>query len=158
MPNKILLVYYSRTGITKKIAEKIASKLSCDIEAIKSVKNYLGPIGYLLAGREATLKKSAKIEPTIKNPADYDLIILGTPIWSFNISSPIRTYLVENKEKTKNLAAFCTMGGSGDVRAFGEMEKISGQKPITTLSLLTKEVVENKVEEKIQEFTNNLII
>jgi len=153
---KILIVFYSRTGTTKKIAEKLAQKLNSDIEEIKSKKNYLGPIGYLAAGREATLKKPARIEPPTKNPANYDLVILGTPIWSFNISSPIRAYLENNKSQIKNAAFFCTMGGSGDIRSFAEMTKISGQTPEATLTFLTKEVVANQTEEKLEEFASKI--
>lgn len=134
----------------------MAKEIGADLEEITSVKNYSGAMGYLMAGREATLKKSAEIEPIAKNTADYDLVILGTPIWSFNVSSPVRTYLAQNKSNFKNLALFCTMGGSGDKRAFAEIEKICGQKPMAMLSLLTKEVIENKSENKIKEFINKI--
>jgi len=154
--SKTLIIYYSRTNITKKVAETLSQKLNADLEEIKSIKNYSGAIGYLIAGREATIKKAAKIEATTKNPADYDLVILGTPIWSFNISSPIRAFIEQNKDKIKKTAFFCTMGGSGDIRAFVEMEKISNKKPTATLSLLTKEVINNQAEEKIDSFINKI--
>lgn len=153
---KILIVFYSRTNVTKKAADLLAQKLKAEIEEIKSIKNYSGPIGYLIAGREATIKKPALIEPITKNPANYDLIILGTPIWSFNVSSPIRAYLEQNKNQIKKTAFFCTMSGSGDIRAFAEMAKISGQEPKATLALLTKEVVAGQIEEKLKEFTDKI--
>jgi len=156
--SKILIVYYSRTSITKKVAELLSQNLSVDLEEIKSAKNYSGPIGYLMAGREATIKKPAVIEPTTKNLADYDLVILGTPIWSFNVSSPVRAFIEQNKDKIKNTAFFCTMGGSGDVRAFAEMEKISNKKPLATLTFLTKEAVNNRTEEKIKEFIQKISV
>jgi flavodoxin len=153
---KILIVFYSRTNTTKKIAQELAGQLGADTEEIISVKNYQGPFGYLAAGREATLKKPAKIQPTIKNPADYDLVIIGTPIWSFNVSSPVRAYLKQNKNNFKKAAFFCAMGGSGDKKAFAEMENICGQKPLATLTLLTKEVIENKYLEKLKEFLEKI--
>ncbi len=156
MPKKILVVYYSRTGTTKKIAEIIAQKLNSDLEEIKSAKNYRGIWGYLMAGREAMLKKSIDLAPVVKNPADYDLAVIGTPVWAGNISSPVRAYLTQNKNNLKNIACFCVMGGSGDERTLAEMENIFGQKPIATCSLLTKEVIENKAEEKIEEFIEKI--
>ncbi|HRY52329.1 MAG TPA: flavodoxin [Candidatus Portnoybacteria bacterium] len=149
---KTLIVFFSRTNTTKKVAQTFAQKLNGETEEIKGIKNYSGPIGYLKAGREAMKKISAKIEPAAKNPAGYDLVIIGTPIWSFNVASPVRAYLEQNKNNFKKTAFFCVMGGSGDKNAFAEMEKISGQAPASTLTLLTKEVVADKTEEKINEF------
>ena len=149
---KSIVVFYSRTGNTRKIAQAIAAKLKCPIEEIFDTKNRNGIKGYLFAGRDATFRKLAQIKTIAHNPRDYDIIIIGTPIWSFNISSPIRTYLEQNKRTLKNVAFFCTMGGSGSDRAFAEMEKICVKKPLATLALTAKETSENKFEEKIKQF------
>lgn len=154
--SNILIVFFSRTNTTKKVAEALAQKLGTDLEEIKSVKSFSGPIGYLRAGREAMKKMAAEIKPAIKNPADYDLVILGTPIWGWIVSSPVRAYLEQNKDKIKNVAFFCTMSGSGDLQAFEEMADVAKQKPKAVLGLLTKEVVTNQAEEKINEFINKI--
>ena len=114
---KILIAYYSRTGTTKKVAEVLGIKLNADIEEIKDTVDRVGAKGYLLSGRDATLRRMTTIEPMQKNPADYDLVIIGTPIWSWNLSVPVRTYLEQHKTEFKNIALFCGMGGSGDKRA-----------------------------------------
>jgi len=132
---KILVVYYSRTGITKKLALYLADKLSCDIEEIFSAVDRRGAKGWALSGQEATEKTLTDIKPTVKNPADYDLIIIGTPIWSFNVASPVRTYLSQNKDKFKKVAFFCTEAGVGHQRAFKEMATLYGQQPVATLVL-----------------------
>jgi flavodoxin len=161
--NKILIVYYSRTGTTKKVAEVIKEKLGpacagrCDIEEIISAKNRSGVIGYILSGKEATQKTPAEIKPTTKNPDDYDLIILGTPVWAWNISSPMRTYIMQNKEKFKKLSAFCTMGTNGDKRSFTEIENICNQKLVVRLALLTIEVLSPNFKEKVESYCATII-
>lgn len=153
---KILVVYYSRTTTTKKVAEILADKLGADLEEIKDVVNRMGVKGYLISGRDATLRKLTTLEKSDKNPSDYDLVIIGTPIWSWNMSVPVRTYITENKDKFKQAAFFCTMSGSGDERAFKEMSEIIGKKPSATLALKTIEVVKNLSGEKIDEFVKNI--
>lgn len=153
---RILIIYYSRTGTTKQVAEKIQKSLNCEIEEIIDTKNRKGPIGYISAGRDATMKKLTRLKEAKYNPSEYDLIIIGTPIWSWNISTPIRTYLENNKNKFNKVAFFCTMGGSGSNRCFNEMEKIINKKSIASLALLTKEVKEKKYQEKLNEFTNKM--
>jgi len=138
---KTLIIYYSRTGTTGKLADFITKKINAATEEIKDTVNRAGIIGYLLAGRDSTLRRLTRLETLKNNPADFDLVIIGTPIWAWNMSAPIRTYLEENKIRFKQVAFFCTMGGSGDERTFGEMGEITGKKPMATLSLKTKEVV-----------------
>lgn len=154
---KILIVYYSRTGTTKKVAEAIREQLDCDIEEIISVKDRSGIMGYIISGKEASQKSSAEIRPTTKNPAEYDLVIIGTPVWAWNISSPVRTYIENNKESFKNISAFCTMGGDGDKQSFKEIEKICDKKLIERLVIKTKEVQSVELDQKVQLYCATII-
>jgi flavodoxin len=149
---KILLVYYSRSGTTRKIAEAIKEKINCDLEEIISVKNRAGVFGFLISGKEGSKKESAEIKPTLNDPAGYDLVIVGTPIWSWNLSSVIRTYLQQNSVKFKKLAAYCTMGSSGAENAFVEMERICQLKLVDKISFSTKEMNNGDYKKKIDKF------
>ena len=153
---KTLVVFYSRTGTTKKVGEALAAKLGADIEEIKDIVNRRGAKGYLLSGRDAMRRKLTKLEPQVKNAADYDLVVIGTPVWAWNMSVPIRTYITEQKNNFKNVAFFCTMGGSGEVGTFSEMAEVIGKQPLGTLALKTVQVVKNEFVEKVENFTNIL--
>jgi flavodoxin len=153
---KTLIAYYSRTGTTKKIGDAIAEKLGAETEEILDTVNRMGVKGYLVSGRDAMKKRMTKLESLRFNPAGYELVIIGTPIWGWNMSVPIRTYITENKEKFRKVAFFCTMGGSGDEKAFLEMEKIIGRKPLGILALKTVEVAKNEYGEKLEKFLENL--
>lgn len=149
---KTLVVFYSRTGTTKKVAQTITDILRCDIEEIFDTNNRDGALGYFLAGRDATLRRLTTFKPVQKNPAEYDLVILGTPIWAFTMSTPIRTYISENKEKFKEVAFFCTEGGSGGRSAFRDMEDLCKKKPLSLLELKTAEVIKEKYSDKVEKF------
>lgn len=58
---KILITYYSRTGNTKNIAEKIKKTLNCDIEEIKEKVNRLGIWGYIQSGRESCDRRNSNL-------------------------------------------------------------------------------------------------
>ncbi|MFH1210150.1 MAG: flavodoxin [archaeon] len=151
---KTLVVYYSRTGTTKKVAESISKEIKGDIEEILDTKNRDGVIGYIKAGRDATLKRLTLIKNINKNPKDYDLIIIGTPIWVWTMATPIRTYMIQNKGSFKNIALFCTMGGSKG-KTFEEMEDLIGQKAKAFLKLKTREV-NNGFIERVKDFIKDL--
>ncbi|MDN5327522.1 MAG: hypothetical protein PWP03_160 [Candidatus Woesearchaeota archaeon] len=107
---KILVVCYSRTGKTRKIANKIAQSLNADFDEIIDQKPRRGFLGFLKAGYDATLGKTTEITFT-RNPENYDLIILGTPVWNGRITPAVRTYLIKNKGKIKQCAIFATCVG-----------------------------------------------
>lgn len=153
---KILIVYYSRTNKTRKVAQILADKLGGDIEEIRDTVDRRGAKGYWLSGKDATLRKLTVLEKSEKDLNNYDLVLIGTPIWSWNMSVPVRTYIIENKDNFKEVAFFCTMGGSGNERAFGEMAEIVNKKPIATLTLKTIEVVKETAEDKINDFVNKI--
>ncbi|MFH0978927.1 MAG: flavodoxin [Candidatus Woesearchaeota archaeon] len=145
---KSLVVYYSRTGTTKKVAKDLARLLKADQEQIVDTVDHTGFLGYLRASYESAMKKSTIIRFR-KDPSKYDLVVVGTPIWSFTVSSPVRTYLKHNK--FNRIAFFCTMGGSGDKRAFTEMESVS-KKPIAVLGLRQSDVLSSSAVAQIKAF------
>ena len=153
---KTLVVYYSRTGTTKKIGDLIAERAGADVEEIRDTIDRRGAKGYLISGRDAMKRRLTKLEPLMHDLESYDRVIIGTPIWGWNMSVPVRTFVTENKDRLRNVAFFCTMGGSGDVKAFAEMAEIIGKDPIATLALKTVEVVKNNFSEKLDKFLRDL--
>ena len=152
---KVLVAYYSRTQTTEKVAELIKEGFHADIEQIKPVKGYGGPVGYARGGFESAREKTPKIEKTLNNPSDYDLTIIGTPVWAFTMASPILTYLRENKDKFNNVAFFTTAGSSGMESTLENMEKET-KAPLKTffLTKVDMEDYETKTQEFIEELKN----
>jgi len=150
---KILVVYYSRTGTTRKVAEEVSHLLRCGIEEVLDTKNRSGILGWLSAGRDAGSKRLTEIGETKRNPALYDVVIVGTPVWNGTVSAPIRTYITQYRDSFKNVAFFCTQEGTEN-RALREMESICGKKPIAQLELMRKQEVETgEYIDKVRQFT-----
>ncbi len=149
---KILTVYYSRTGTTKGIGEEIVGELQCDMEEIFDTQNRKHFWGWLKSGYQASRKKLTTLKPINVDPSDFDLVIIGTPIWNRHLSVPTRTYLSETASKLKKVAFFCTEGGRGGERAFSEMETVCDKEPLAVLELTRKEIKEKLYNEKLQEF------
>ena len=136
---KSLVVYYSRTNITKKLAEDIAAKLNCDIDEIKPKVNYNGKLGYARGLKDGAAEKIVDFEPTKFDPSEYDVVYIGGPVWVSKAANPVISYLKENEGKFNNVKFFMTAGSSGFETSFSQMEKAS-IKPLKTLALTTREV------------------
>jgi flavodoxin len=139
---KVLVVFYSRGGNTRAVAEEFRKKFKADLEEIVDTRNRKGILGYILAGRDASQNKLTVIKPTKYNPSDYDLVIIGSPIWASRVSTPVRTYIEENKARFKKAALFCT--GAGDVKdkAWQDLEALCGIKPEFILGFSRKAIKE----------------
>lgn len=149
---KILIVFYSRTGITKKVAEILADKLSADLEELKDLQDRSGVMGYLKSGRDAVNKKLSEIKALEKDPSEYDLVIIGTPNWASDMACAPRNYLTQTKGKIKNIACFGTQGGTTANKPVIKMAGLSGLESVADLVLTSKEVIKDNCQEKIDEF------
>ena len=105
------MVYYTRTGNARFVAETIAAEIGSDLEEVIDMKKRSGVLGYLGGGRDARQGKETPIAPSKKSPADYELVIVGTPIWAARPTPAVSTYLKKNDLSGKKVAVFFTQGG-----------------------------------------------
>lgn len=119
--HKILILYYSYEGSTKQLAQAIATNLSVDIEPITPVTEQIVKTGlskYLWGGRQVLMKAKPAIEPLTVDIADYDFILIGSPVWAGTFAPPIRTLFDQPALVGKSIACFFThKGGPGKVVA-----------------------------------------
>ncbi|MBC7537369.1 MAG: hypothetical protein H7281_01005 [Bacteriovorax sp.] len=154
---KKLVIYYSSSGHTKKLAREISRKVNCDIEEIKTPTSYSGLFGYPRALIHAFLKTEPVIKKLKHNPADYDLVIVGGPIWAGQLSSPIRSFLTKNRDNLKNVAFFLTQSVQyGSEQVFEQMELVCGKNPSGYLAVTEKELNDGAFKERISFFLSEL--
>lgn len=153
---KCLVVYYSRTGNTKVIAEALATTFTADIEELQDQKDRSGIWQFLVSCVDAILKKPTTIKANKFNPADYDLIVIGTPVWASTMSCAVRTWLEMHSANLKQVAFFATMGSSGDVKTFKDMATIVNKTPLATMAIKEKTIKDNNYQQQLTDFVNGL--
>ncbi len=152
-----LIIFFSRTGRTRRVAEAIQEVTGFDLEEIKEKVGRGGALGYLKSGMESTRRMIPQIIPLKHDPAQYDIVVLGTPIWASNMSSPIRAFTTENKNKINNIALFCTGDGVEPKKVFISISELMGKEPTATFGLIGSEREDEEVvSRKIQEFAEKL--
>lgn len=150
---KALVVYYSRTGTTKALADTLAKELGADVEEIVDLKNRGGILGFLSAGYSAYRRKLTEIKQPEKDPSAYDVILLGTPIWAGNITPALRTYFTQKKDalKQKKVGFFMTYSGTGLEKAVQSLTDLYGAPPAASLDIV-KGIEASKFKEKLDAF------
>jgi flavodoxin len=153
---KTLVVYYTRTGTTAKAAQMIAAALGADKEEIKETGGRGGPLGWLRSGKEASQRMESQVKPLNADPAAYDLVVVGTPVWAGTVSSPVRGFIKQYRDKLPGVAFFCAMGGDDPAKTFPEMEEACGVKPTSTLALRKHTVDGGEAQAMVAEFADAL--
>lgn len=151
---KILIVYFTRTGHTEQVAKALAEKLDADIEKIRENRSRLGFVGYWRSGREALSGKLPKIEAIERDPAEYDLVLLGSPVWASHPSTPMSAFLAANGDKLKRIACFVTLGGSGADKTMARMAEAAGKPALATFSATERQLKSGAWKEGMAHFAD----
>jgi len=129
---KSLVVYFSHSGNTKKIAEAISKKTNSDLFEITTAEEYSSNYDTVveLAQEEKNDQARPKLKSELSNLADYQTIYLGFPIWWGDMPMVLYSFLDEYDLSGKTIAPFCTHGGSG---LSGTAKKIEREEPKATV-------------------------
>lgn len=113
---KTLIVYFSRTGNTRALAEQLRAQTGGDILEVITETAY--PSDYNECTKQAARELEQNFRPRLRtakvaNLGDYDTVLIGYPVWWGRIPPALMTFLDENDLSGKKIAPFCTHGGSG---------------------------------------------
>ncbi|NDJ79192.1 MAG: hypothetical protein GYB65_23325 [Chloroflexi bacterium] len=153
---QILVVYYSLNGNTRQVAEAIAAAHDAALELIQDTVNRDTGLGRPRSAVEGLLGLRSSITPPKHDPAEYDLVVVGTPVWAARLSSPVRAYLSQQRAALKRVAFFCTQGGIGGKWALQSMAKISGQRPVARLIISARHLNTPVAGEKVAQFVSEI--
>ena len=127
---KILVAYFSASGVTKGVAQRLAKVAGADLFEIRPA------VPYTQADLKWTDKKSRssvemndplsrpEIAEMLPNMADYDTVFVGYPIWWYVAPHIINTFVESYDLSGKTLVAFATSGGSGIGKTVEELKKL----------------------------------
>lgn len=116
---KILVTYFSASGVTKKVAERVAKIADADLFEIKPQKRYTGEdLNWMNKQSRSSVEMNnpdsrPKIENMVENMEMYDTVIIGFPIWWYTAPTIIKSFLEMYDFSDKKIALFATSGGSG---------------------------------------------
>lgn len=110
---KTLVVYFSWSGNTKRIADKIAAQTGADITRIETVVPYTGSQSEVSSQgkKEVDAGYKPEIKPLAYNPADYERIVIGTPTWWYTMAPAVLTFFSQTNLSGKEVVLFMTNAG-----------------------------------------------
>ena len=128
--SKILVSYFSASGVTKKVAEKIATAIEGDLFEIEPIEKYTNEdLDWTNKQSRSTIEMNNKsFRPPVKNKVsnieEYSVVVIGFPVWWYTAPTIINTFIEENNLTGKDVYVFVTSGGSSSAGSFKDLRNL----------------------------------
>lgn len=124
MDQRILIVYYSYSGNTRRLAKSIQKRVGGKLYELFPSQPYSEQYNQLMerVKQEFREKSLPEIKGDPENLEDCHMVYVGTPNWCGKIAPPVVTFLREHDFSGKIIIPFCTHGGGGSGNIKTEME------------------------------------
>ena len=155
--SKVLVVYFSRSGNTEKLANMISSETKADLYKIETSQNY--PAKYEDLTDFAKEEKEQNARPKLKGKKvkidNYDIIFVGYPIWWGDMPMVLYSFFDSYDFAEKDVVPFCTHGGSGLSNTVESIRKLEPRANVLEgLEVLGDDV--DKAKSDVTEWINQL--
>jgi flavodoxin len=154
MPKPALVVYYSRTGHTGMVARAVAEKMGADLEEIREPRQ--GRRGWWRSLVEVWRGHTPPIVPLTHRPEDYELVVVGSPVWASHMASPILSWLRQQGGRLRKVAFFVTEGGRGGAKAIESMGSLCRAEPAARLEVTQSDLKSGSFRNKVDDFAARL--
>ena len=151
---RTLVAYFSASGATKRVANKLVSKLNCDTYEIKPVQPYTdADLNWMDKNSRSSVEmkdKSSRPE-IVKDGLDvsgYDRILLGYPVWWYTAPTIINTFLESHDFSGKEIIIWATSGSSGLGKAKNDLSKS------TTATIIDGRILNN--DKQLEQFIDEI--
>jgi len=137
---RTLIVYYSLSGNTERVAKDLAARLDADLQQVRERTNRQGFRGYLRAAFDSLRERPASLVDVAKDAGDYELTIIGSPIWVGRITPAMRTYLESIRGRARNVAFFTTSGNTDVEKVVPAMQTLVDRESIASIGFSSREL------------------
>lgn len=125
--SNVLITYFSASGVTKNVAQKIAEENDYDLFEIKPEEIYTpADLNYMDKNSRSTIEMNDKsFRPPIAETcdvSDYDIVAIGFPVWWYTAPTIINTFIESVDLTGKTIKVFCTSGGSGVDKCVSDLQ------------------------------------
>lgn len=154
---KTLVLFYSRTGTTRRLAETLVDLFGADRAEIRCDRYGPGPFRYLLAGYDSVKGNLPAVDVPDIRRGDYDLILIGTPVWTSHPALPLRAYLASEPLLPDRVGLFITHGGhSPPGTAISELNALLPAPAVASLAVTAGQLGTDGGLRSIRGFVNDL--
>lgn len=153
----ILVAYHSRNGHTGRMAKEIARRCGADVDAIRELQSNADSLwGRWRTHWQTVTRAQPMLHQARLNPGKYDLVVIGAPFLWLGLAPAVRSYVSQYRSRFKQVAFFCAEGAEANQRAFAELERLCGKRPVATFSVRREGLPPIAHNESLTDFMSEL--
>ncbi|MDM0107739.1 flavodoxin [Variovorax sp. J22R24] len=150
--SKILVVVYSHTGTSRRVAELLCSQRGWRMAEIVDARRRSGVFGNLRCLCESLFKLRPAIRYDGPLPHDFDAVVLVSPIWALQLAGPMRSFVERRRDHLPDVAVVSVMGGQGAPNAVAEIARLTGRTPLLSTAFTVSEVDDGSYAARLEAF------
>ena len=156
--SKVLVAYFSASGVTEKVAKKVSAAAGADFFEIKPETPYTkADLNWMDKKSRSSIEMNdpssrPEISGRVENMEQYDTVMIGFPIWWYTAPTIIKTFLEAYDFSGKKIALFATSGGSG----FGNTVKDLQPSVDASAKFVSEKILNGASDGEIQEWVKSL--
>ena len=129
--NKCAVIYYSKSGRTKQVADAIKARTKADMYLVEPEEAYGGYLASIIkVGKEKLTRRPAKLKTKIADFTGYDVIFIGFPVWYGTLPPFFQEYIKQCGLKGKRIIPFATSGGTGKAGSLNTLKELLPESEI----------------------------
>ena len=155
---KILIAYYSKTGVTKRVAEALAAFLEARQHAVRL--EHVKPEQDLKAYEYSKNEKDLKLKNPLVDLRGFDMVFVGTPVWNFSPTPIIVSYLRQLRSaRNRKFALFatCTVLPGPTVQRMGSILSTKGARVADSITVRSGFEIDKSKLLQIEAFAERLL-
>lgn len=150
--SNVLVVVYSYTGTSRRVAELLCSQQGWPMGEIAEVRPRHGPLGRLSCILDSVLLRCPPTRYDGPPPMDFDIVVLVTPIWGRRVAGPMRSFVTRRRDHLPDVAVVLVMEDRGAQCAVSEIDDIIDRSPLLSTSITTRQVDEGSFVWRLKRF------
>ncbi len=154
---RIGIVFYSRSGTGRAVAERLAAMTHWPVNEIRDTEPRVGLLGDLRSIVDSLLKRRPPYRYDGPALDTFDHVILIAPVWLRSLAAPMRAFLADRVRGIGTYSVICVMSGYGGFRAVDDIATLTGAKPRSILLLKQYDVLAGESDPSLCRFKAQIL-
>jgi hypothetical protein len=149
--SKVLVVVYSYTGTSRRLAQMLAAWQEWPIGEIRDATARKGMWRCIV---DSMFSRRPAIVYDDPDPGAFDAVVLISPIWAYRLAGPMRSFVASRRKQLRDVAVLSVMGSRGAPNAVAEVTRLIGRTPIMDAAFTSREVEDSSFAGRMEAFGN----
>ena len=153
----VLVVCYSYTGVSRRVAQVLASHHGWQLAEIRDERRRAGGSGTWRCLLDSLLRRKPGILYEGPDPGDFRATVLVFPIWAYRMAGPMRTFVATHADRLQHVAVLTTMGSGGASNAVAEVAQLLGRAPVLSAAVTARELEDGSSTGRVIDFGDAIV-